>query len=171
MITSWFKQLLSHLKLKTTSLKKETDKELSERVLGQRLCGELKQYLGRHFDPGIASSTHISCVCADMQIKIELLKEINATLRKEDPLRAERCYFTNLNVNMDSFFHTKDGYYISHARISDYCKEAELFYTLTEACETAQVGVYEHNNRMLMKFYVSLKNVTAGLIEVLKHSD
>jgi hypothetical protein len=145
-------------------------KEESVREKGHLLQVELKQYINQSFKADVAGLVHFKCIRPNIISLTELIIGLNKALKEGVILNASQCYFTEESVTISSFFE-KDGRYISHSKIFDYCKVIEEFYTLTEAPEKATVGVDEHNYRMLMKVFVSLKDVSAGLLEVFTNKD
>lgn len=167
---TWLKQLFPRHATKKAMNEVRANKELSIRARGYRLCEELDRCLDRRFDAQIAGLVQFKCIRPNIVSFIELLKELNASLRNEDVLNVQRCYFVDELTSMSSFFQ-KDGYYIAHTKIQDYRKVIEEFYVLTEACEKAEFGPLEHNFRMLTKVFESLKDVNLALLEVLNHQD
>ena len=172
MLLTWLKQLFavraapSHV----TPVESVPVREPTEREQGMLLNSELKSYSQPQVDAGMAGLVRIETIRPNIVAFTELLRELNATLRKEGgTLNAQRCNFTEATVSVGSFFQ-KDGFYIPYSKVLDFQREAEVFYTLTEACQNADVGVPEHNYRMLTRVFVSLKSVNIGLLETLIHS-
>lgn len=166
-LTKLIKKLVGLYK---TSTSNPAPKDISIRSQGNKLLIELNEYSNKSIRAGVAQLIYFDCVCTDIISITNLIIDLNRTLKEKSTLSASKCYFTEVKINVSSFFE-KDGRYINSSRITDYCNAAKEFYTLTEACETATVGVDEHNYRMLTKFFVSLKNVNTSLLEVLKYRD
>lgn len=170
MLTLLFKQLLVWLGFRNTTNQILASKEESVREKGRLLQVELNENINKSFKISIAGLVHLKCIKPNIVSLIELIIELNKALKEGVVLSASRCYFTDEAVTISSLFE-KDGRYISHSKIFDYCKVIEEFYVLTEALEKATVGADEHNYRMLTKVFVSIKDVNAGLLEVLTHKD
>jgi hypothetical protein len=170
MLTLLFKQLMLWLGFRSTTNQILANKEESVREKGRLLQVELSQYINQQFKANIAGLVHFKCIRSNIISLTELIIELNNALKEGIVLSASRCYFTDEAVTISSFFE-KDNRYISHSKIFDYCKVIEEFYVLTKVLEEATVGTEEHNYRMLTKVFVSLKDVNAGLLEVLTHKD
>lgn len=168
-MTSWFKQLFEKWRKPDLSVGSVVEKPLTDREEGMRLCNELKLYGEPYLKSEYAGVVYFDCISPDIIHLTRVIKELNATLRKENTINAKRCDFTEASINVSSFFQ-KDNHYIAHSKIIDYLKEVEMFYALTEVCQHAEFGVHEHNYRMLTRVFVSLKNVNASLLEVLIES-
>lgn len=150
--------------------KVEAIKEPSMCEQGLALIEELYLTETSQFKANIAELIQFKCISPNIVHFIELIKNFSRALETKETLSARRCFFTEEIISMSSFFE-KDGKYIKHSKISDYCKVAEEFYTLAIICEKATVGVDEHNYRMLTKILVSLKDVSSSLLEVLHYQD
>ncbi len=165
----WLKQLFAKWRTPDPGQVSPPKREPTEREEGMRLSDELKLYSDPYLKSEYAGVVHFTCISPNIIHLIGVLKEINATLRKESVISAQRCDFTEATVSVNGFFQ-KDNHYIPHGKILDYQKEIEVFYALTEACQQAEFGVHEHNYRMLTRVFVSLKNVNTALLEVLMES-
>lgn len=169
MITQWFKKALSLLGDQPIIEEVLID-EQSVREQGRLLHLGLKEYLNQSFKVDVGGLIQFECIRPNIISLTELVIELNNTLKDGTIINPSRCDFTEKTVTISTFFE-KDGRYISHSNIFNYCKVAEDFYKLTEVCEKATVGIHEHNNRMLARVFSSLKNVNAGLLEVFTYKD
>jgi hypothetical protein len=169
MITLWWKRILLKLGLKPSEDSIPIN-EKSVREQGRLLHLELSNYTNYSFKAVAGGLVHFKCIKPNLISLTELVIELNSVLKDNTALSMSRCYFTDEPTTINNFFE-RDGYYISHSKILDYCKAIKEFYTLTEVCEKATVGVHEHNNRMLTKVFSSLKDVNAGLLDVLTYKD
>jgi hypothetical protein len=165
----WWEKILHWLGLKPIKDSVVLDGK-SVREQGRLLYLELSSYTNYSFKTAVGGLVHFKCIKPNLTSLTELIVELNSALRDNSALNASRCYFIDELITISSFFE-RDGYYISHSKILDYCKVIKEFYTLTEACEKADVGVMEHNNRMLTKVFSSLKEVNTSLLYVLTHKD
>lgn len=172
MLLTWLKQLFASRVAPDPAPLVESPpvREPTEREQGMLLNSELKSYSDPQINASMAGLVRIETIRPNIVAFTDLLKELNATLRKEGTiLTAQRCNFTEATVSVGAFFQ-KDGFYIPYSKVLDFQKEAEVFYALTQACQDATVGPHEHNYRMLTRVFVSLKSVNIGLLETLIHS-
>ena len=70
-------------------------------------------------------------------------------------------------ISVDQFFNTKDGCYLNvEQAITDFKEAAMQFCTIMEDSDTVDVGIPDHNLRILTKLFVNLRSVTLALINV-----
>lgn len=68
-------------------------------------------------------------------------------------------------VDMDTFFTSKAGFYINHVEeVKDFKKAAHELCSLTESYDKARIGIEAHNRRLLTPVYADIRNVTLKLL-------
>lgn len=139
----------------------------SNRELCLELIAGFKELSDKNYSPLAANGIFINAVVPNIAKFIPLLKQINASIRKDEALDATKYNWVMVNITLDQWFVSDDGYYIDSSSIYDFVEESLRLCELMEGAESAEFGVQEHNLRILTKTFVSLKSILTGLLEVL----
>lgn len=144
---------------------------LSAGQSNRELCLELiqgfKELSDKNYSPLAASGIFINAVVSNIAKFVPLLKQMNNIIARGEALDATKFNWVLVNMTLDQFFVSDDGFYIESANIYDFVEEALRLCELMEGAESAEFGVQEHNLRILTKTFVSLKSILSGLLEVL----
>ena len=148
-----------------------TEVLLSAGQSNRELCLELiqgfKELSDKNYSPLAANGIFIEAIVPNIARFIPLLRQMNLTIKRGEPLDATKYNQGIVSITLDQFFISEDGYYIETSEIYAFIEESLRLCELMEGAESAEFGVQEHNLRILTKTFVSLKSILAGLLEVL----
>jgi hypothetical protein len=148
-----------------------TEVLLSAGQSNRELCLELiqgfKELSDQNYSPLAANGIFINALVPNIAKFNPLLKQINFAVKQGESLDAMKYNLVLVNMTLDQFFISEDGYYIETSEIYTFVEESQKLCELMEGAESAEFGVQEHNLRILTKTFVSLKSILTGLLEVL----
>jgi hypothetical protein len=133
----------------------------------EELLTELQLEWFTHYNPNVGASVNVLTYFPNMEALTKQVKELRILVQKERPIKPDWLWNDAKEISLDQFFIGNDHCYLNvHKAIEDYRKETLELCRLMEPSDTATMGLYEHNLRMLTKILISLQAITIKLIEV-----
>lgn len=139
----------------------------SNRQLCLQFLVELQEVSNNRYHPLAANSIFITAPCDNINRMLVYIRGYNQMLRENKTIDAVDCNWTMREMTLDQFFVSEDGFYISSATIVQLIEETQRLCEFMDGAEEAEFGNLEHNNRMLTKYFVSLKSILAAFLQVL----
>lgn len=139
----------------------------SNRELCLELIAGFKELNDRNYNPLAASGVFVSSCVSNIAKFVTVLRQANMTIKKSEALDGDKYALAMVEMTLDQFFISDDGYYIESTYIYEFVEEALKLCELMEGAESAEFGVQEHNLRILTKTFASLKSILTGLLQVL----
>ena len=162
------KKLKDYLKGVFQLKAESSPRSISERELCENLLHKLQPFLGKPYNPRQANEVIVQSNKRDLNQLIQQLKEINKVLAKEHVLQANHCDGFVEAFSLDQLFVSPTNHYIDSEQIITYYDEAIKLCELTQGYEDYSYGVNEHNYRMLMAIFATIKSVSLGLLIILQ---
>ena len=139
----------------------------SNRELCLQLVEELEGVINNPYHPLAASGVFMTAPVPNITRYLSMLRQYNRSLREKKAIDPNDCNWTMRTLTLDQFFVSDDNYYIDASAILEVVQEARTLCEFMDGAESAEYGTEEHNNRMLMKFFVSLKSILAAFLQIL----
>jgi hypothetical protein len=128
---------------------------------------ELQSSFFQSYAPVIGASTFLHTYFPTIDAYTLALKELARQVKEERAIQPDWLTTPSQTVSVDRFLISGDGFYQDPVRAIEEFRQAgiNLCQSMKES-DTEEVGVYEHNLRMLTKLFINLRLVAWDLIKV-----
>lgn len=164
----WLKTLWTRLRnSQITQPFKDTPYTPSKRLQ----CAELLKGLGddafANYRPVFGLGAVLTVAYPTIDLYTAKLHEAATLVREEKAIKPDWSSPLELEVTVDAFLTSSDGYYLDNqAAVTQFKRAAGDLLDALESSDYVTHGLPEHNLRMLTKLLVNLQPIIAALIEV-----
>lgn len=167
-LTAWFQKFNQMVKYhQIVNEAKELSVHQPNRKLCETLFTELRPIQFNNYSPSTGVVVVIAPLYTDIDTYTLKMKEFARLIKQGRSIPSDWNDTAAVEMSIDRFFTTKDGYYSNVVQSVSAFKDAglQLCLLLTPA-DTETVGVYEHNLRILTKLFINMRHTTTTLINV-----
>lgn len=144
---------------------KNLRKDLIQRKRTLCTLHDLEPLLLQTIDHSQASGIKTNLLCPDMDIYIQTISLINATLQENQIVNRNIINFNDSISFIDNLFISKNGHYIDHYTSIKKFKDVSLkLCKLMEVTDDAEYGINEHHRRVLNKLLINIQEISNILI-------
>ena len=165
---AWFKRFLLYLRYRKIGKRvRSASNQKPTRALCEELLLALRPELFTPYNAAAALALRVSMPCTSIDAYTQKLKDAAMLVRQGKPIDPLWAVQEDVQLSVDRFLVSEDGYYVNAEKEIAAFKVAALrLCVLMQRSDSEGAGLFEHNLRVLTKLFISIRGFTAALIEI-----